>query len=146
MACAPSEDSDQFGHPPSLIRVFAVRMKKAWVLSYPLSAQRRLRWAQSHFVGFVMRRIVFEIVWSLFIKESFRIFLQIYVAMGLVFLMTGYKKLRDMCNTHVWCYKPCESPNFDFRYKYIRRSDPAPKHLLMKHFKIVLTSMIVSWN
>ena len=30
------------GHPPSLIRVFSVRMKKAWVLSYPLSAQRRL--------------------------------------------------------------------------------------------------------
>ena len=42
MACVPSEDSDQPGHPPSLIRVFAVRMKKAWVLSYPLSAQRRL--------------------------------------------------------------------------------------------------------
>ena len=33
---------DQPRHPPSLIRVFAVRMKKAWVLSYPLSAQRRL--------------------------------------------------------------------------------------------------------
>ena len=30
------------GHLPSLIRVFAVRMKKAWVLSYPLSAQQRL--------------------------------------------------------------------------------------------------------
>ena len=42
MAWAPSEDSDQPGHPPSLIRVFAVRMKKAWVLSYPLSAQERL--------------------------------------------------------------------------------------------------------
>ena len=42
MVCAPSEDSDQPGHPPSLIRVFAVRIKKAWVLSYPLSAQRRL--------------------------------------------------------------------------------------------------------
>ena len=26
---APSEDSDQPGHKPSLIRVFAVRMKKA---------------------------------------------------------------------------------------------------------------------
>ena len=26
---APSEDSDQPGHPPSLTRVFAVRMKKA---------------------------------------------------------------------------------------------------------------------
>ena len=61
MACAPSEDSDQPGHPPSLIRVFAVRTKKAWVLSYPLSARRRLwsvwadaqadlnlRWARSH--------------------------------------------------------------------------------------------------
>ena len=26
MACAPSEDSDQPGHPPSLIRLFAVRL------------------------------------------------------------------------------------------------------------------------
>ena len=34
MACAPSEDS--------IWSVFAVRMKKAWVLSYTLSAQRRL--------------------------------------------------------------------------------------------------------
>ena len=42
LACAPSEDSDQPGHPISLIRIFTVRMKKAWVFSYPLSAQRRL--------------------------------------------------------------------------------------------------------
>ena len=43
VACVPSEDSDQPGHWPSLIRVFAaVRMKKGKVLSYPLSAQRRL--------------------------------------------------------------------------------------------------------
>ena len=42
MTCAPSEDSDQPGHPPSLIRVFAVRMKKPWVLIDPLSVQRRL--------------------------------------------------------------------------------------------------------
>ena len=41
MACAPST-SDQPGHPPGLIRVFAVRMKKAWVLSYPLNAEQRL--------------------------------------------------------------------------------------------------------
>ena len=39
---APREDSDQPGHPPSLISVFAVRMKKHWVLSYPLRALRRL--------------------------------------------------------------------------------------------------------
>ena len=42
MTCAPSEDSDQPEHPPSLIRVFAVRMDIPWVLSYPLSTQRRL--------------------------------------------------------------------------------------------------------
>ena len=36
IAWAPSEDPDQPGHPPSLIRVFAFHMKKAWVLSYPL--------------------------------------------------------------------------------------------------------------
>ena len=42
MICAPSEDSDQPVHPPSLIRVSVVRLKQNWVLSYPLSAQRRL--------------------------------------------------------------------------------------------------------
>ena len=69
--CAPSEDSDQSGHPPWLIRVIAVRMKKAWTLSYPLSVQRglwsdwadaqadlSLRWAHIHFVCFVMRRLI----------------------------------------------------------------------------------------
>ena len=58
------------GIRPSPIRVLAVRMKKAWVLSYPLSTQRRLWsdwadaqvdlslcWVHSHFVGFVMRQI-----------------------------------------------------------------------------------------
>ena len=42
MACAPSKDSVQPGNLPSLIRAFAVRMKKAWVLSYLLSTQPRL--------------------------------------------------------------------------------------------------------
>ena len=42
MAYALSEDSDQPGHTPSLISVFVFRMKKPWVLSDPLSAQRRL--------------------------------------------------------------------------------------------------------
>ena len=70
--CAPSEDSDQPGHPPSLIRVLTVHMKKAWILSYPLSAQQRLwsdwadaqadlrlRWAHSPFVGFVTRWLIY---------------------------------------------------------------------------------------
>ena len=81
MACAPSEDSDQPQHPPSLIRVFAVRMKKDCVLSYPLSAQRSLwsdwadaqadlslRWAHSHFVGFVMWRLTCAL-WQLLRAE-----------------------------------------------------------------------------
>ena len=71
MACVPSEDSDQPGHPPSLIRVFSVGMKKLGVLSYPMSAQRRLwsdwadtqadlslHWAHTHFVGFVMLLLI----------------------------------------------------------------------------------------
>ena len=44
MVCAPSEDSDQPGHPPSLISVFNVQMKKAWFVSYPLRAKQGL-WA-----------------------------------------------------------------------------------------------------
>ena len=79
IACAPSEDSDQPRHPPSLIRVFAVRMKEAWFLIYPLSAQRRLwsdwadaqadlslRWAHSHFVGFVTRRLKLWLLYRIF--------------------------------------------------------------------------------
>ena len=42
LTSAPCKDSDQPEHPPNLIRVFAVRMKKPWVLPYPLSTQRRL--------------------------------------------------------------------------------------------------------
>ena len=47
--------------------VFAVRMRKAWVFSYPLSARWRLwsdradlshHWTHSHFVGFVIRRLI----------------------------------------------------------------------------------------
>ena len=69
--CAPSKDLDQPGHPSSLISVFVVRIKKPWVLSYPLSAQWRLwsnwadaqadlslRWAHTHFVSFVMSWLI----------------------------------------------------------------------------------------
>ena len=70
--------------PPSLIKVFAVRMKKAWVLSYPLSAQWRhwsdwadtqadlsLRWVQSNFVSFVMSRFISRAQWSLLLVNAF---------------------------------------------------------------------------
>ena len=66
MACTPSDGLDQPMHLPSLIRVFAVHMKNAWILSYSFSAQQRfwsawadaqadlsLRWAHIHLVGFI---------------------------------------------------------------------------------------------
>ena len=69
--CAPSEDSDQPGHLPSLIRVFAVRFMGNWGPKLSSCGQRRLwsywadaqadlslRWVHSHFVGFVMRRLI----------------------------------------------------------------------------------------
>ena len=56
------------------IRVFVVCMKKAWVFSYQLSAQLRLwsdwadaqadlslRWAHSHFIGFVMSQLIYHL-------------------------------------------------------------------------------------
>ena len=49
MACAPSEDSDQPGHPPRLIRVIAVRSLGSKGLKLSSCGQRRLRsdWADS---------------------------------------------------------------------------------------------------
>ena len=42
MAFAPSEDSDQPGHPPNLIRVLAVRSMGSWGPNVSLCGQRRL--------------------------------------------------------------------------------------------------------
>ena len=66
-------NSYQPRHPPSLIRVFAVHMKKHWAISYPLSTSEdsdqtgrmpRLIWVFAghtyHFVGFVMKRLIFR--------------------------------------------------------------------------------------
>ena len=71
----PSKDSDQPGHLPNLISPCCPH-EKTWVLSYPLSAQRRLwsdwadaqaelslRWAHSNFVSCVMRRPIQVLSW-----------------------------------------------------------------------------------
>ena len=65
MTCAPSEDSNQPGHPPSLIRIFAVRTIGSWGPNVSSCGQRRLwpdwadvqadlrlRWAQRPFCWF----------------------------------------------------------------------------------------------
>ena len=76
MSVSPAKTQIRLGIHP-IWSVFAVRMKKAWVLSYPLSAQLRLwsdwvdaqvdlslRWAHSHFVGFVMPRLKKVTQWA----------------------------------------------------------------------------------
>ena len=51
------------------------------------------------------------------------------------FSTESYKKLRDMCNTHVWSHKHCEFPNLNFRYKHIiRKRDPSSKHVTSEAF------------
>ena len=105
--CAPSEDSDQPGHPPSLIRVFAVRMKKAWVLSYQLSAQLRLwsdladaqanlslRWAHTRFVGFVMTRL-----------KIFKSYLFYLIHLFFLLKRNNMFSLLNVCNSYVTSVK-----------------------------------------
>ena len=67
--CAPSKDSDQPGHPPSLIRVFACVQRvvkdpsflhedsENWSDWADAQADLSLRWAHTHFVRFVMSRL-----------------------------------------------------------------------------------------
>ena len=79
MACVPSEDSYQPGHPPSLIRVFAVHsepklsscgQRRLWSVWAEDSDQAgrmpRLIWVFAgptcHFVGFVMRQLIYQIL------------------------------------------------------------------------------------
>ena len=70
--CAPSKDSDQPGHPPSLISL-AVHPMASWVPKVSSCGQWRLwsdwedaqadlslRWMHSHFVGFVMSQLVYQ--------------------------------------------------------------------------------------
>ena len=69
--CAPSKDSVQPGHPPSLIRVFGVHLMGSWGPKLPSCGQRRLwsDWADiqadlslrsehTHFAGFVMSQLI----------------------------------------------------------------------------------------
>lgn len=73
VAYALKKDSDQPGYPPSLIRVFAVRMELGYNLRYPLRAKQRLfsDWANAHaylslhqahyatYVGFVLSQLMY---------------------------------------------------------------------------------------
>ena len=64
MAVRPAKTQISLGIRP-VWSVFAVRMKKAWAFSYPMSAlwadaqaDLSLPWAHTHFVGFVMKWLI----------------------------------------------------------------------------------------
>ena len=92
---APSEDSDQPGHLPSLIRVFAVRSMGSLGPTVSSCGQRRLwsdwadaqadlspRWAHAHFVGFVMSRLIwltqYDIVEFIYYLKKFSVHEKVY--------------------------------------------------------------------
>ena len=114
---------DKMACGPSLIRVFAVRMKKAWVLSYPLSALRR-RWsdwadaqyppsliwvfAERTVILLVLSRGGSNVEWSWYILQKFR--LKKYRN------FPKYSDTQTICCNHskiwtMWLYHRVMSPN-----------------------------------
>ena len=88
-------------------------MKKAWVLSYPLSGQRRLwsdwadsqadlslRWAHTHFVGFVMSWLICcETDWELLKSE----------VSGSMYYITIYNMSRLMTKPTKWLVRSAKT-------------------------------------
>ena len=136
----PVRDSDQPGHPPSLIRVFTVRMKKACVLSYPLSAQRRLWsdrvdaqadlslcWAHMPFCWFcqeeahIINPLYLSLLWNMLSYQEYELS---QVKRKPVFAICEQQRHRSACTSaqsdqHLCCSLPgwnntssCYSQNF----------------------------------
>ena len=102
--CAASEDSDQPGHPPSLIRVFVVCMKKALVFSYPLSTQWRLwsDWVDAQ-ADLSLRLVHMPFCW--FCHEAAQM----------------YRKIPKNSDTrNIWC----NHPKIQTRWLYCREMHP----------------------
>ena len=75
MSVSPAKTQIRLGIRPVWSESSLVRMKQHWVISFPLSAQRRLwsdwadaqadlslRWTHTHFVGFVMSRLLYKTI------------------------------------------------------------------------------------
>ena len=101
------------GHPPSLIRDFAVRMSNPWVLSFSLSAQRRqcsdwadaqaelsLRLAHMPIVVFVILRLIYVLLrrkrWSLLV---FYLCIQVW---WLHVLLLFLSEPTESCDQRLW--------------------------------------------
>ena len=113
--CAPSEDSDQPGHPPSLIRVFAVRFMGSQEPKLSSCGQRRLirlgrcpGWSESslgahslcwfyHVAAHILREfktqhftLTFSCSWLPWYSLSLS--LSLYIYMLLLFFFTTFRR------------------------------------------------------
>ena len=117
----PSEDSDQPGHPPSLIRVFAVRSMgslgpklsscgqwRLWSDWADAQADQSLRWVLSHIVGFVMSRLILSLVT---VTWPYLIFL-----VKLIFFLLRYS-VKMIKNIGFWVAKDFEKGALSFCLK-----------------------------
>ena len=142
MTCAPSEDSDQPEHPPSLIRVFAVRMNIPWVLSYPLKTQRRLwsDWAlggsaQSDLsLRWVHRALCFVMLRHMYIEIPITWSYSWFGLLGLMMILS-HCQLQVASNFH---YRRAQSVLYstdDFNFVGL-----IPRLILVRHILSVLLS------
>ena len=91
--CAPGEDSDQPGHPPSLIRVFAVRSMGSWGPKLSSCGQRRLwsDWADAQ-ADLSLRRAHMPFCW--FCHEAAQFNVQLIRC-------EPYPYWQQICNKHM---------------------------------------------
>ena len=150
--CAPSEDSDQPGHLPSLIRVFAVRMKKAWVLSYQLSAKRRLwsDWADAQ-ADLSLRWAHMPLCW--FCHEAAQLFYNndnnynAFTFWG--WHIKRYKTYLTYCPQyickieHLWNTNPLRHKIYKYVH-YITNFDVSYLTLALMNFPIIVSG--IDWN
>ena len=90
MACAPSEDSDQPGHPPSLIRVFACAWRKLGSLAtlWAHSEDSDQTWRMPRLIWVFAGRIVILLVLSWggsLTKQPFHVFHKFHINCPRVF-------------------------------------------------------------
>ena len=141
VAYAPSEGSDQPGRPPRLIRVFAVCVKKAWVLSYPLSAQRRLwsdwadvqadpslRWAPSYSQLVLSRGG--SVITIVFLDVQFLGFLRYSPCKPTFSISKGFRGMSQSIWASSWDYGTFRPPQTHKVILYTRmRSHPMGLHV-----------------
>ena len=141
--CAPSEDSDQPGHPSSLIRVFAVRLKKPWVLSYPLSAQRRFwsDWADAQ-AHLSLRWAHMLFCW--FCHEAAHLFLLFFI-LSFSFLKPSLKADVSVGPT---TKRPFPFNTFHWTWIYVRvcNLQPNVRHLILSWHNSSLKEVLISRN